>query len=69
MSNLRQYTGVYLYEMVEGQPVTFGVFLRVGLQSFVLSPPLPLDEAKWMQEQLTVALERIVKERRGDPTW
>ena len=69
MSNMTQYTELRAGNWAKGQPATYTVILKVGHQSFTLAPPLPLDEAEWMQEQLTVALERIVKERRGDPLW
>jgi hypothetical protein len=66
---MKQYTEVRCCERVRGELATYLVRLKVGAQSFTVGPPLPLDEAKWMQEQLTVALERIVRERRNDPTW
>ena len=70
MSNMSQYTEVRCWSTNKSEgPDTYTAVLRVGTQSFTVGPPLPLDEAKWMREQLTVALERIVKERRGDPTW
>ena len=70
MSNMSQYTGVRCWSTNKSEgPDTYTVILKVGHQSFTVDPPLPLDEAEWMQEQLTVALERIVKERRGDQTW
>lgn len=68
MSNLRQYTEIRA-DSLEGKFKLYAVRLKVGNQSFTVGPPLRLDEAEWMQEQLTVALERIVKERRNDPTW
>ena len=69
MSNMTQYTELRAGNWAKGQPATYTVILKVGHRSFTVGPPLPLDEAKWMQEQLTVALERIVCERREDPTW
>ena len=69
MSNMSQYTELRAGNWAKGQPATYTVILKVGAQSFTVGPPLPLDEAEWMREQLTVALGRIVKERRGDPTW
>ena len=69
MSNMSQYTELRADNWAQGQFATYTVILKVGHRSFTVGPPLPLDEAEWMREQLTVALERIVKERRGDPTW
>ena len=70
MSSMRQYTETRCWSTNKSEgPDTYTAVLRVGLQSFTVGPPLPLDEAEWMQEQLTVALERVVCERREDPTW
>ena len=69
MSNMRQYTELRAGNWAKGQPATYTVILKVGTQSFTVGPPLPLDEAEWMREQLTVALERIVREKRDDLTW
>ena len=68
MSNMTQYTEIQPCA-IEDNVKTYVVRLKVGSQLFTLEPSLPLDDAKWMQEQLTVALERIVKERRGDLIW
>jgi hypothetical protein len=70
MSNLRQYTTVRRCVADVGEPDTYTVHLKVGVQEFTIYPPYDdLDEAAFVQEMLCVALERIVKERREDPTW
>jgi len=70
MSNMRQYTIVRRCVADVGEPDTYTVHLKVGVQEFTIYPPYDdLDEAAFVQEMLCVALERIVKERRGDPTW
>ena len=70
MSNMSRYTEIQWCDQgARVHPVVYTVHLKVGPQSFTVGPPLPLDEAEWMREQLEVALKRIVQERRGDPTW
>ena len=65
MSDMSQYTEVRCYDKGDGrEPATYTAVLKVGAQSFQVGVPLPLDEAEWMRQQLTAALERIVRERR-----
>lgn len=67
MSDMAQYTEVRPSGLT---PLTYRVHLKVGAQEFTLYPPFDdLEEAAFMREMLNAALERIVKERREDPTW
>jgi hypothetical protein len=60
MSDMSQYTEVRCYDKGKGrEPATYTAILKVGAQSFQVGMPLPLDEAEWMREQLTIALERM----------
>ena len=66
MSDMTQYA-VIQGTLTDG----YHVYLCVGAQEFRVTP-VPYEErseAQWMREQLEVALERIVKERRDDPIW
>ena len=66
MTDMRKYT-VVRSRMSDHK---YEVALKVGAQEFSVTP-IPFDnrqEAELMREQLCVALERIVRERRGDPT-
>ena len=65
---MTQYTEIQPCAIVDNVK-TYVVRLKVGSQLFTLDPSFPLDDARWMQEQLSMALERIVKERRDDPTF
>ena len=65
--NMTQYTEVRPSGLTPGE---YRVHLNVGAQEFTLYPPYDdLAEAEFLREMLCVALERILKERRGDPTW
>ena len=66
MSNMSQYTEIRP-RICDGIRVGYIVSLVVGHKGFDIYPARDtLDEAEWMQEQLTRALERIVKERKGE---
>lgn len=69
MSNMAQYTEVRP-RIKEGLLVGYIVSLVVGHKGFDIYPARDtIEEAERLREMLCMALDRIVNERRGDPTW
>jgi len=44
----------------------FQVWLKIGVQSFPVGMTMNREEAEWYANQLNVALEKLIHERRAD---